>query len=388
MAKRDTTIIRDRLYSKVAAAMMLNKQKLSSFIRKFFDVNSEALFASHPGLRIRFGRKEEEELFEICGVTDDEVAAAIEATQLNDKSWYNRNRPIYILMVVLLSYFEKTRKQREKEQVLMLFASIIYGKRQRTHFKYNSGPAFENIMRYTMNNLSNKFLFKQKGTVFATLEATAEQSDKTYRRLLTSGLDKDVFAYVTNMYTRISQLVRKIANKFFENREDGNYLNLERETGEEEGQILDVTNVSFVITRATDNAYLAAKTGKPSQRVARVVAASNRISQAALHGAIESFFRDEEDRLRELIRLILTIFLVDQRQPAENINSAKFNLVSLQTYAKSHTSEPNVVALKKLLGEILEDYSDDYNRTQRAATKTSFRKGLFMYVVTHIQQNR
>ena len=388
MAKRETTIIRDRIYGKVETSMARNRPKLSRLVGQFVDDNSESLFASHPGGRVRFGKAREDELYRLCGVTPEEVSEAIEATGLNDKSWYTRNNPLYVLLVTLVALFEKTRKGKEKGQALMLLACVIYSKRQHAHFKYNTGTAFENIMRYTVNNLSQKFLLKQKGNVFATLEATAEQSDRKYRRLLTSGKDVDVLAYVTNMYTRISQLVRKIANKFYENRESGKYLNLERETGEEEGEILDVTNVSFVITRATDNAYLAAKTGKPSQRVARVVAASNRVSQAALYGALESLFRDEEDRLRELIRLVLTVFLVDRGEPVENINSAKFNLVCLQTYAKSHTGEENVVALKRLLGELLEDYSEDYNRTQRAATKTGFRKALFMYVVAHIQQNR
>ena len=387
MAKKDTRIIHDRLYEKVSSSLRRREREFSSFARRFFDENSESLFATHPGGRVIYKQKKEEKIFEMCGVTIDEVSNAIEATGLNDPSWYNRNRPVFILLVIALSYYDKARKKRQKEETLMLLSSIIYASRQYHYFQYNTGQGFENAMRYTVNNLSNKFLLKQKGSVWGAVEWTAEKSDDAYRRELTSGTDPDVFTYITNLYTRINQWIRNVARQFYDNKEKGKYLNLERETDKEDGGVLDTNNVSFVITKNAESSYVRAKTSKPNQRLCRLVAKSTGVSVSAVYNALEAIFSDEDERLKELIRLILTIFLIDQSQSPENINSAKFNAVSLRTYAKSHTTEENVVALKSLLGNIMEDHSEEYVKTQRVATKTSFKKAVFLYMVTHIQQS-
>jgi hypothetical protein len=395
-SKKQTTIIHDRLYSKLAAAMSKNLQKFSLFSRKFIDQNSEALFASHPGIRIKYNKTIEESIFEMCGILPEEVTAAVDATGMigvserTGKAWYTRSRPVFLLLCVLLSYFEKTRKVMEKKQALMLLSIIIYSVRQNVHFQHNSGAAFEAAMRYTVNQLGNKFYLKQNKNVFGMLEATAEQSDKMYTRMLTSGTDEDILKYITNLYTRIGQVLKNVANKFYENLNSGKYLNLDKEAGEgedDEGDVLDVENLSTIITQAVNNVYLTAKTDKPNQRLCRVLAAANGVSQSSLYNCVERVFKDEDQPLKELFRLILTIFLVDNKESPDNINSTKFNLVSLQTYAKSHTNEKNVIALKVLLDEFLKKYSTDYNKTQRVATKISFRKALFLYMVTHIQQN-
>jgi hypothetical protein len=116
-----------------------------------------------------------------------------------------------------------------------------------------------------------------------------------------------------------------------------------------------------------------------------LVAGANSVSFNALNRCIEGIFKEESERLRVLIRYILIVFLVDQKESNEHICSSKFMLTCLRVYSKSNTKEVNVLALKDLLETLLKDHSEDFNKTQRIATKTNFKKALFMYMVTHIQ---
>jgi hypothetical protein len=176
--KQDTKILKERLYSKMTKALSRNQRKLITLISKFISDNSESLFANHPGGRIYYSSKLEGKLFDLCGVSTEEVASAISATELNDVSWRQRNRTVFTLLALALVYF--TKKRRERKLVLMMLALTMYTGRQKKFFPYNTGQGFDNAMQYTISNLSNKYLIKQKGNLHAALEATIEQSDKTY----------------------------------------------------------------------------------------------------------------------------------------------------------------------------------------------------------------
>jgi len=382
--KEDTTILKDRLYPAMEKSLKRNHQKLMSLISKFISDNSESLFANHPGGRVYYSAKIEHDMFDLCGVTTEEVTAVIAATELNEESWRQRNRTVFTLLALTLIYFAK--KKKERKLVLMMLALTMYTGRQKKFFPYNTGAGFDNAMQYTVSNLSNKYLIKQKGNLHAALEATIDQSDKTYKRALEEATDRHIFAYTINLLNRIHNFVKNIASEFHDNKQNGRYINLERDTDPEEGNLLDVNNISFSITKATENSYLGTKTNKPDTKTIRIVAQSNKVSQVVLHNAIEKIVSEEDDNLKELFRLIVTVFLVDKRQTVEDICSSKFMLQAFKAYSKSHTKETNVIQLKENLGILLENHSAEYNKTQRIATKSSFKKALYLYFVTSIQR--
>jgi len=382
--KKDTTILKDRLFPAIEKSLKRNQRKLIITISKFISDNSDSLFANNPGGRVYYSAKLEQKLFDLCGLTDSEVAAAISATELNEDSWKQRNRTVYTLLALVLIYFAK--KKKERKLVLMMLALTMYTGRQKKFFPYNTGTGFDNAMQYTINNLSNKYLIKQKGNLYAALEATIDQSDKKYKRSLEQFADRYIFAYTINLLNRIHNFVKNIAIEFHANKSSGKYINLESDHDPEEGQLLDVNNISFSINKITNNAYLKTKTNKPDTKSIRIVAHSNRVSQVVLQNAIEKIVSEEDDNLKEIFRYIITIFLVDKHQVIEDICSAKFMLNAYQAYSKSHTKEENVIKLKKNLGELLENHSSEYNKTQRAATKSNFKKALYLYFTMHIQR--
>ena len=75
-----------------------------------------------------------------------------------------------------------------------------------------------------MNNLSNKYKIKQLGNLYLALSDTAMVSDKTYEDKLLRGTDDDIRYYIQALNTRIRSFLRKIANEFYKNEREKNYM--------------------------------------------------------------------------------------------------------------------------------------------------------------------
>jgi len=385
MGKKATTIIFDRLYDRVTNSLNKNKNQFINEIKKFLDNNSEALFSNNLGQRVFYNTKFEGKMFELCGVAESEISEAINSTNLNDKSWYHRNRPIYVLLFLVQRYFDDKKKKEEKKLILMMFSVVIYSGRQKHFFPFNSSVGFDNVMQYTVNNLSNKYLLKQKGNVYSALEATTFTVEKTYEKLLNSKKDEDIFIYIINMVTRVHNFVKNIAEQFYENKKSGKYLNLEKSTNDKDGSLIDVDNVSFAISSIVEKTFMSLKTNRLDGKIVRLSAHTTTVSQLSLANTLNNIIKNEEEDLKELLRLILVIFLVDKQKPLDDICSTSFVLEGLQAFSKSHTKEENVINLKETLDKFLKEYSDDYNKTQRQATKSNFRKAVYLFFLTYTQ---
>jgi hypothetical protein len=375
------------LGGRLDAAFSANSKKITAHVSKFLDANSEALFAPHMGLRIAYSSAFEDELFRLSGVTPDEIRKAIKETGLNEDKWHQRNRPVFVLHLMLYRRFLAARDVNMAKRMIMLMAVTMYSGRHKAFFPFANGTAFDNIMAYTSNNLSNKFLLKQKGSLHGALDATVDQAMETYDKMLKSKADEDSFKFTINLLTRVHNLVKGVASKFHENWANKNYLNKETETNPDDGSMRDSVNVSTAVTRLVQTSSLHFRTSAPNPSRLSIIARANQISQGELRAVVDQASRKlEESEIAELVRLILTIFLVDQNGKPEDVCSSSFVVEALKAYTKSHTSEPNVLALKRTLDSIMSKSSDGYTKTTREATKTNFRKALFMYLVTSIQE--
>jgi len=381
-----TTILRDKIYSKIKVALGRKSRELMIEIANFFDLNSEALFQPTMLKRIIFSSTFEDKLFDLMGVTSDEVKAAIIETKLNDDKWFQRNRPVYFILLFAIKYYTEVSKQKkEKEKVLMLLASIMYSGRHQKYFMYNDSNAFVAAMEYTVNNISNKFLLKTKGNVFGALEEIAIKSDDTYSKQLKGANDKEVIDWIMCLYTRINQFVKIFAGEFYKNYNSKKYVNTQLDQDQETGDLMDTDNQSMAIQKITERVILKIKVNKPDQKLCRICASSTKISQLVFKNCMDSTYKNSDKQIEKLVTLILIVFLVDGKHAIEEIHSAKFLLNSLQLVSKSNVKDPNILNIKKVLAEIAEENSAEYNKTERQNTKVAITKAIFQYFILMIQ---
>ena len=267
----------------------------------------------------------------------------------------------------------------------MLLASIMYSGRHQKYFMYNDSTAFTAAMDYTVNNLSNKFLLKNKGNVFGALEDITLKSDKTYEKNLKNANDKNIIDWIMCLYTRINQFVKIFAHEFYKNYNSKKYVSTQADQDDETGDAIDTDNQSMAIQKITERVLLKMKINKPDPKLCRICASSSQISQIVFKNCMDSIYKNDDKNVEKLVSLILIVFLVDNRNPVENIHSAKFLLESIQIISKSNVKEPNILNIKKTLADIAETNSAEYNKTERQNTKVAITKAIFQYFVLMIQ---
>jgi hypothetical protein len=89
--------------------------------------------------------------------------------------------------------------------------------------------------------------------------------------------------------------------------------------------------------------------------------------------------------IRELINLILQVYLFDDKNSVDEIRSKKFIVHAIDLYKKSNTNDELVIKIKSILDQWLKENSDNYAKTQRKATLTNFRRALYYFFIFTIQ---
>lgn len=386
MKAEESTLLHDKLYGEIKSSLEKNSGSFIKTCQKMINENSGALFSSNPGERVFFAKNIESDMFKYAGVSSEKVGAIIASTKLNDAAWFQRNRPIFTLLFLVQKYFLEKNMKEERKLVIVTLAIIIYAGRQGKFYKFNTGTGFSNVMEYTVNNLSNKFLLKQHDNIYLTIVSIVEGMMITYKNLLSSKKDKDVFTYIMNTVTRIHNFVKKIAQHFYKNRDSGKYINSLKSTDSEDGHLLERENATTLIESLSQNCYTVIKTGNIERNVLTIVCRTNSISSIALKSALEKIYKDEKEDILVLLKSLLTIFFIQEKKTKDDICSPSYLNSVLKIYAQSHTTNDVVITLKKTLEKLLEKNSVEFNKTQRAATKGNFKKALFLYFSLILQR--
>ena len=112
------------------------------------------------------------------------------------------------------------------------------------------------------------------------------------------------------------------------------------------------------------------------------MAARNRqISVSALKNAINEILKRYDDEIKELVQLILQLFLEDGTKQPRMIKSQSFFIFCSNIYLKSNTMDKSIIRIKDLLDKWLTETSENYTKTERIATKNNFRAALYFYFV-------
>ena len=382
----DSILLYTYIFPVMKTALDKNAKAFISTCQKLVADNSTTLFSSNPGLRVYFTSALESEMFRLCDVTTERLGAIIASTGLNNADWFQRNRPIYALLWLAQHYFYLKKQEKERKAVLMAMIIIIYAGRQSKFYRFNTGVGFANVMAYTANNLSNKFLLKREDTIYGMLDHICSGLMKTYARLLSSQHDKDAFTYIMNNVTRTNNVVKKIAQQFYLNQKSGKYINTQSSQDAEDGHLMERENASSLIGSLTDNCYTVIKSSPAERRITNRVAQIVGVTPLSLYTAAESTHKQETESIKTLLRCLLSVFFIQEKRSKEDICSPSYLNTVLKVYAQSHTTNNVVIELKKSLDDIMSRNSADYVKTQRAATQGNYKKGIFIYFALVLQR--
>ena len=254
---------------------------------------------------------------------------------------------------------------------LGLYSSIQY----RT-FKYEPN---ENVVNYTLSRISNKFYFKQYGTVFKSLYQIALGLAANNNSTLVRDSDKDIIEYIMFLRSRISNTMVKFARELYKDIDEGNYINTVKDSTEEE-DYYEVENLSGTIDNLTSRVTLAFTQQSVDRTIVRMAAQLSQVNYQFLYAIIQELKSKEVEKFTRVVRNILIAYFKENHS-VDSVGSRLFINETIKIYNKSNTSDKLILEIKSIMDYFLQNYSSKYNSTEREATRIKYRKSVFIFIV-------
>jgi len=299
-----------------------------------------------------------------------------------DNRWQLLTNNFPWVMFGIIRYFYVNNQQENAYKALMYLTLYFYSS---LHYKFFPYEPNDNIMRYTVSEMSNKYDLKSEGNLFKMLNKKMEVFQTTYTELLVDADDESAKDYLMYWRDRLNSSLKNIANLYYSVSKEGKYINQEYESFEEE-DYREIDNNSLLISKLSNNATMTIINEGVNREVTKISASISGISQKGLHEAIVKIIENENELIKELIQNSLQIFIADEGNKSDTVGSKKFILFGQKVLSKSNTKNESVIRIKEILDHWLSNYSDRYIKSSRAATLNNFRRGTYMYFIFETQQ--
>lgn len=372
MTNNDEFTLVNRLNGQIEEAFKNkhNITQLMKYIQRYADKNGDLLLSTDMSSRLIFSESDKNIIYTVTGIKETEVSSAIKDSPVIKSNWLIATNPFYMLSILIMRYFANNKMESECDALTVYMSYLIYTTSHKGSFKYKPN---KQIMDYTINNLSNRFLIKQVGTIQGMIENTVIPAmHDRYAKELRRGSDENIKDIISALETRISSVIKNIAREFYENHKNGNYLNHEDEDLSEENYHIS-DNISFKIERiVTIVTQSIISEGFDQQKcMKRAINLNSGASIKKLEPMLRTIIEEDMEHISELISDILTLFIYKGNgNTIEDVKTMKFISESLQIY-KSNSQDNITARIKERLLYWINITSEKYGRNFISKGKTS-----------------
>lgn len=384
----ETYIITNDIYpivSKVLSTPQGDK-KFRELIRRFIDRNSSKLQTAGPVYLVPFTDADKEEFFHLFNTTKAELNASITTMtkMVNDKASWKllRQNPIFCLFYECIRYYTLKKNETGVNSSLAIYALAVYPSVFSMVFQYGADP---DVMQYTMDNLSAKYILKQSKNVFNGLVVSIQNSYKFLKESIIDGNDKEVLRFIARIRNDQKSLLKNIANHYYNNHKKGLRVSTQSEVYSD-GEMIDsnLNNTSAVedvarkvsLSLVTNGVDLTRATA--SAKIAGVSISDLRFYLSKI------LITNNNDDLYKFVEAILFTYLYKEHHQPYEINEKKFLQFSLDLFRRTNSSDENIVTIKSLL----QKWSTDTGITEkyrRLASQINYKRGIYTYIILCIQ---
>ena len=365
-------IIRDTLTPMISEAFSNknNIMRLLRTIQRYADKWSDLLLSTDMSKRLLFSDSDKNIIYQVTNINEREVKAVIKKATVIKSHWVLANNPFYVLSIVIARWFKVNKMDNEMLAVMIYMSYVLYTS---THFKYFKHLPNKEIMDYTINNLSNRYIIKQKGTIQGAIEHTiGEAMQGRFNDDLINGSDINIKDIIGALNTRMDSFVKNIAREFYDNKEHGRYMFHEEEDLSEENFHLS-DNISFKIDRVVQlvSSAIISEGFDYNSCIKRSISLNSGTSEKKLIAMLDTIVEKEMVSIKEMISDILTLFMYKNTgNKIEDVGTMKFLSESLQIY-KSNAQDETTTRVKERLLNWINITSEKYGRNFISKGKTS-----------------
>lgn len=357
-----------------------NVTKLKKVIENYLDKNHDKLATLGPTQKILFSESDKHALYDAVGLEPQQIKSVTKKAK--NVGWLiDGVHPFNSAAALAIRYFKITKNKNMANLTMIYLTLSLYPSIHYKYFKYSPN---EKIMNYTINNLSNKYKIKKTGVLLTALIETADGSDENYHNELIRGTDVDINNYVSGIHTRVNMMIRKISIEFYANKDKELYINIEHESMEEDNYREAESNI-YAIEKLSNGVVLKLIVNGPNMKLVNAAAKLCKVSVSELRNYTTTMITSEnKEEIKQIVESILFLYLFDDKNRLQEINSDKFLMYCMDIYKKSNTTDENIIRIKSILDGWLERLGT-YKKTQRLNTINDFRRALYIFFVVSIQ---
>ena len=382
MAK--TTFLVDTLDERVkkTSSNSIVVRNINNRISKYIEKNSEILFNIMPDKRLIFSDDDRQFIYDSYFTSPKEIKNILRQIPDIDNSWNIANDPFNYIMTLIVRQFTIKKDKKNIDMALTYLALSMYPSIHYNLFKFVN----EDCMRYTINNVSYKFILKRTGSVFKALVHTATVNHEKYVKNLIKGTDVDIFKYFLSLRNRIKEFMINFMKEYIKNYNSKKYIAYESESNDEDN-FRENDNQSYQISRVANKVSLYFVTHNVDRNLVRAAVATGTESAniEQIKNSINLIKREDINLITRLIHDIIQVF-INEGNNTELLKSRKFIYSSLSIYNRSNTKDETVLEIKDILEKFLLRTNDVYVKTTRYATRNNLKKILFSYFILLIQK--
>ena len=358
-----------------------NKTKFSTlkrYIERYIDQHSEQLNYIAPTKRLIFSREGNDGMLFLnsLGIRPQEMNREIKSIKSVAKISDVIKEPVFVTLTLIIRQLIIDKREKEADLFLMYLTLGLYSSIQYRTFKYEPN---ENVVNYTLSRISNKFYFKQYGTVFKSLYQIALGLAANNNSTLVRDSDKDIIEYIMFLRSRISNTMVKFARELYKDIDEGNYINTVKDSTEEE-DYYEVENLSGTIDNLTSRVTLAFTQQSVDRTIVRMAAQLSQVNYQFLYAIIQELNSKEVEKFTRVVRNILIAYFKESHS-VDSVGSRLFINETIKIYNKSNTSDKLILEIKSIMDYFLQNYSSKYNSTEREATRIKYIKSVFIFIV-------
>jgi len=348
-----------------------NVKKLMLRIKKYADSHSDILLSVDMSQRLMFSENDKNLMYEVTGLEQSLISKTAKSSPVIKSTWVIATNPFYISCLLTARFFELKNKKAEMEAVIVYMSYILYSSSHRSSFPYVPN---KQIMDYTMNNLSNRYLIKQVGTIQGMIEHTVINAiNGRYEKDLRDCSDIYIKDILSALETRMSSVIKYIAAEYYKNHKSGEYLFHEEDSEDENNYHLS-DNISYKIDRIVNlvSSSVISEGFDYSTCVRRAINLNSGASNKKLEPMLRTIIDDDMEEIKPMISDILTLFIY-KGTPGNNINDVntmRFVSEALQIY-KSNSQDEVTTRLKVRLKHWIDITAEKYGRNFISKGKTS-----------------
>jgi hypothetical protein len=393
-------IFKQDIIDKYGEQFIRNIPKIQAVIKSYIVKYASLYGLRAPTVRIPFTDYDKENLFKAAGISSNTVKSAIMQLHTNDISLKNRTiiDPFNELCAILTGYFfqNKARFKKPVDEYSYPYhlTSLYLTMRFYCSVYYRSFPVADpspDVMDYTIENLSRKFLLKKVNNVYDIVKYYSETIIENMEDRLLRGADVDYVYFCTNLDTRIGGFMKSLAAQFYKNKEEKKRTQTETASRQnEEGEFFvgNTSNISSILestVRKITTRFVSDNT--VDEAIVDIACAKTKYSKQKFVIIINRIREHTDDKLKEVLSNIIMYYLLTSKKDIDTIRSKEFITTMINLYSISNTKNEIILKIKELLEQIISENAESIlkegNKNMLDRVKTS----LYVYLVLFIAKN-